>query len=178
MDQLLALNNIKTVHFLDRKDTDHCYSFTSKMAAKDIFIEYYNVEFDENEEIEDDEELEQNEDQDNDQEFEEDGDFSQYGSQLSVVMKYKSRYYQFVMYDNAHEIGVPLMLLQTIIFIVKLIEEAKPDQLVEYLTSLSTNPLIPHEIPDADFREVAKEMIKLKIKTIHQLIREEQAGLN
>ncbi|TXJ22285.1 MAG: hypothetical protein E6Q24_21200 [Chitinophagaceae bacterium] len=93
-------------------------------------------------------------------------------------MKHRGKYYEFLMYFNGVEIGTPVLLLQTIIFLVKLIEEAEPDQLIEYLTSLSVDPLVPHEIVDKEFRDIARALIKLKIQTAEELIRKKKAKLN
>jgi hypothetical protein len=164
LKKLLASHyNIKTVQFVDNSEVDRHYVFSDKMLANEIFIEYYTIdtlESDENEEIEDD------------------TDGPEYGSQLSVVMKHSNRYYQFLMFHDTFEIGFPVMLLQTIVFLVKLIEEAEPNQLIEYLTEISSDPLIPHDIADRAFRDVANKMLKLKIKTIHNLIQEDKADLN
>lgn len=83
-----------------------------------------------------------------------------------------------LMYHDALEIGVPIMLLQTIIFIVKLIEETNPDLLVEYFTDVATDPLIPHELPDKEHRDVALKMLKARLQTIQDLIQEDNADLN
>lgn len=93
-------------------------------------------------------------------------------------MKHKNKYYQFLMFHNTIEIGVPVMLLQTITFLVKMIEEIDPGQLIEYLTRIATDPLISHDIPDKEFRDIANKMLKLKIETIHNLIQEDNADLN
>lgn len=165
MDEILTFYNIRTVNFLDNSHVDRKYSFSNKMLANDIFIEYYST---------DSLDAEENEDA----EIEDDYEIPEYGSQLSVIMKHQNKYYQFLMFHNTFEIGIPIMLLQTITFLVKMIENTKPGQLVEYLTNLSTDPLIPHEIPDREFREMAYEMLKQKIQTIQNLIKEENADLN
>ncbi len=74
--------------------------------------------------------------------------------------------------------GIPVMLLQTIISLVKLIEETEPSQPIEHLTGIATDPLIPHDIPDKEFRDIANKMLKLKIQTVHNLIQEDNADLN
>jgi len=162
LEKLLASKfNIKTVHFIDNSDVVRHYSFSDKMLANDIFIEYYSVD-----------ELESDED---------DGDGSddpEYGSQLSVVMKLKNRYYQFLMFHDVFEIGTPIMLLQTIVFLVKLIEEIAPGQLIEHLTEIATDPLIPHDIPEKRHRDIANKMLEVKMQTVHELIREGKSDLN
>lgn len=182
MDKLLALHyNIRTVHFFDNNGVDRCFYFSDKMLANDIFIEFYtkeDMELGEEEEIDEEDDEIDEEEVDEEDEFENNADFPEYGSQLTVLMKHKSRYYLFTMYDNTSEIGIPIMLLQTVVFVVKLIEETKPDDLVEYLTSISTAPLIPHLIPDPEFRTLAKRLIKDKIQIIHELIQEGKTGLN
>jgi len=182
LEKLLALHyNIKTVHFFDSKGVDHRYVFTDKMLANEIFIEYYTVDDDiEEEEYIDDGELEDEDLEEEDESDLDDGEeaYPDYGSQFSVVMKHDSKYYQFLMYHSKDEIGVPIILLQSIVFVVKLIEESNPDRLIEYLTSLSPDPLIPHQIGERRFRQAANTLIKLKIQTIHRLIQEGKADLN
>ncbi len=137
------------------------------MWAENIAIEYYFADtFDE--------ESEETEDEDIEDEIED----PEYGSQLSVLMKHQNKYYQFLMYHDVVEIGVPVMLIQTILFLVRLIEQTEPDRLIEYLTSLATDPLIPHELPDKEFRDVANKMLKLKFQTIHNLNQEGKADLS
>lgn len=168
MEQILAQNNIKTVRFFDRKHVAHNFSFSDKMLEDNIFIEYYSAGAMD----EDEDELAE------DEEIGDDVESAEHGSQLSVVMLHQNRYYQFLMYHGTYEIGLPVMLLQTIIFLTSLIEKTDRKQLVEYLTSISVDPLIPHEIPDKEFRGIANEMLKLKIETIHNLIIEGKSGLN
>lgn len=91
---------------------------------------------------------------------------------------YQNKYYDLVMYRNAVEIGTPVLLIQTIIFLVKLIGDSQPLKIVEYLTSIATDPLIPHQIEDMEFRESAYEMIRLKLQTIQNLISTHKAGRN
>lgn len=98
----------------------------------------------------------QNEEMENEQ-IEDDTEESESGSQLSVIMKHKIKYYQSLMFYNTIEIGVPVMLLQTITFLVRLIEEIEPSQLIEHLTRIATDPLIPHNIPDKEFRDIANK---------------------
>ncbi|NLR67888.1 hypothetical protein HGH92_26525 [Chitinophaga varians] len=166
MEKILALNNIKTVDFIDNSNVVRKYSFTSKMVANSIFIEYYTIgEFEVDEEdYEDDEE--------NDEDFE----LPEQGSRLSVLLKHRNKYYEFLMFHDTVEIGVPIILLQTIIFLVKLIEETEPDQLIEYLTGVATDPLIPHEIEDKEFRSAALKLLKVKFQTIENLIQENDAA--
>jgi hypothetical protein len=102
----------------------------------------------------------------------------EYGSRLSVIMKHKNKYYEFLMYHDTIEIGVPVMLLQTITFLVKLIDDSDPEKVIEYCATLSPDPLIPHEIPEKKFRNAANKMLKLKIQTVHNLIQEGNANLN
>ncbi|WP_298709738.1 hypothetical protein [uncultured Chitinophaga sp.] len=170
MEKILALNNIQTVGFIDASNVERKYAFTSKMAASSVFIEYFTIdEF--AVEVEDDEE-------EGEEDFNDDVESPEHGSSLSVIMKNKGKYYEFLMYHNTFEIGVPVILVQTIIFLVKLIEESGPDQLVEYLTSLATDPLIPHEIADREFKNVALKMLKVKIQTIEDLIHKSKSSLN
>lgn len=169
MEKILALNNIQTVGFVDASNVERKYAFTSNMAANSIFIEYYTVdEF--AVEIESDDEEEDD--------FNGDVESPEHGSSLSVVMKNKGKYYEFLMYHNTFEIGVPVLLIQTIIFLVKLIGETGPDKLVEYLTALATDPLIPHEITDKEFKDAALKMLKVKIQTIENLIHKSKSSLN
>lgn len=183
MVKLLSLYNIKTVQFIDNNAVERKYSFSDKMLANSIFIEYFtNDPFDfdeaadaESEEMEEDFDEGDSDEDDFDEDALDEGDF---GSSLSVIMKHRRKYYEFLMYHNTNEIGTPVLLLQTIIFLVKLIEEAEPDQLIEYLTSLSVAPLIPHEIEDKRFQEAARKMIKLKIQTVEELIQGNKANLN
>jgi len=175
LDKVLGLYNVKTVRFTDGKGVVHEFSYTSKMRANDIFIEYSTLEIpDEEEDDEDDfkEDLEE-EEEDFDEEKE-----PEYGSQLSVVMKQGNKYYQFLMYHDCFEIGFPVILTQTILFLIKLIEEVDPAQLVEYLIGISPHPLIPDKIPEKDFKRIANKMLKLKIQTIQNLIQEDTAGHN
>lgn len=169
MDALLALYNIRTVRFWDSSGVERQYSFSSKMLANNIFIEHYTIDPSDMEDEEEGDEVEG---------IEEDYESPEYGSLLSVIMEHKGKHYDFVMFYNSVEIGAPVMLLQTIIFLVKLIEETKPAQLIEYLTSIATDPLIPHSIHDKEFRDSANNLIKLKLQTIHTLIQEDNAGRN
>lgn len=171
LDNLFALHSIKRVWFIDGRNIQRSYVFTSKMQTNNIFIEYFTIDTLPEEDEGPDEDIES-------EDFNDDESEPEYGSRLSVVMKHNNKYYEFLMYYDTFEIGVPIMLLQTILFLVKLIEETAPDLLVEYLTSLATDPLIPHEIADKSFRNAANKMIKLKLQTIHSLIREGNADLN
>ncbi len=168
MEQVLSLYNIKSVRFFDNKNVAREYAFNDKMLANNIFIEYYSIDPNEEEEnnVADDEEIE------------DDTEESDYGSQLSVIMEHHGKYYQFLMFHGTYEIGVPVLLLQTIIFLTDMIEKAKPNQLIEYFARIATDPLIPDEIPEKKFRDMANKMLKLKIKTIHDLIEKRQTDLN
>lgn len=168
MEQTLGIYNIKTVQFFDTKNVARKYAFSSKMLANNIFIEYYTIDPTEEEDLE----------VSDDEEIEDDVEDTEYGSHLSVIMEHKSKYYQFLLFHSVFEIGVPVMLLQTVIFLTNLIEKIEPAQLIEHFTSIATDPLIPHEIADKEFRDVATKMLKLKIQTVHDLIRADQAGLN
>lgn len=166
MKEILALYNIKTVEFYDRRKVPHNFAFSEKMFKNNIFIEHYSSgAMDEEDEFED-------------EDTEDDAENPEHGSQLSVVMKHKEKYYQFLMYHSTYEIGLPVIVLQTIIFLVDLIEKIDPAQLVVHLFGISPDPLIPHEILDIEFRDAANAMLKLKIETIHNLIKEGKAGLN
>jgi len=188
MKELLALYNIKTVHFFDNGHMARNFAFSKKMLANNIFIEHYAAggldededEFAEDDEMEDDEmeddELEDDEQEDD--EMEDDAQYPEHGSQLSIVMEHKKKYYQFLMYHSTYEIGLPVMVLQTIVFLVDLIEKVEPGQLIDYISGIAIEPLIPHEIPEKDFRDAANKMLKLKIKFIHDLISEDNADLN
>lgn len=168
MEQLLSLYNITTVQFFDSNNTSRNYAFSDKMVANNVFIEHYTtdpMEAEENKVV-------------GDEKIEEDDEDPEYGSQLSVIMEHEKKYYQFLMFHSTYEIGVPVMLLQTIIFLTNLIEKTAPDQLIEYLNSICPDPLIPHEIPDKKFRDMANKMLKLKMKTVHNLIQERKADLN
>ncbi|MFC6100768.1 hypothetical protein [Olivibacter domesticus] len=158
MEKLLTLYNIKTVGFVDSSHVERKYAFTSKMLANNVFIEYFTI--DEFEEINDDSEP------------------PEHGSRLSVIMEHRNKYYEFLMFHDAIEVGIPIILLQTIIFLIKLIEETEPDQLVEYLADVATDPLIPHEIPEKKFRDAALKMLKLKLQTVQNLIQEDNAARN
>ena len=167
MRKLLLLHNISTVQYLDNSNVERTYAYTDKMLANDVFIEYYSVG-----DLETEENVEEmKEDVENDS-------IPDYGSQLSVIMKYKHKYYQFLMFHNAVEIGSPVILLQTIVFLVNLISTTSAELLVDYLTDLSTEPLIPHLIEDSEFRNAANGMLRVKVKTIHELIQEHKADLN
>jgi hypothetical protein len=179
LEKLLALYNIRSVTFLDSRQTERKYAFTSKMLANNIFIEYYTIN--DLAVAADEEEIEDDDIDDVDihyEDMEDDEVEDEYGSQLSVVMKHKNKYYQFVMFYNTVEIGFPILLLQTIIFIVKLIEETEPGKLVEYLMSISPAPLVPHEISDKEHRDIANDLLKLKIQTVHELIKDNNARHN
>lgn len=177
MEKLFALYNIKTVGFLDGSNVARMFAFTSKMLANNIFIEFFTID-----ELAAEADIEETEDDDIEEVDMHDEDIDEvepeYGSRLSVIMKHKNKYYEFLMYHDAIEIGVPVMLLQTITFLVKLIDDSEPEKLIEYFTTLSTDPLIPHEIPDKKFRNAANKMLKLKIQTVHDLIQEGKANLN
>lgn len=169
LKKILTLYNIKTVGFVDSSHVERKYAFTSKMSANNIFIEYYTI---------DDFVAEEDDDETGHEEIDDDAQAPEHGSRLSVILKHQNKYYEFLMFHDTIEIGIPIILLQTIIFLVKLIEESKSDQLIEYLASVATDPLIPHEIPDKEFREAAHKMLKLKIQTVQNLIQEGNADLN
>lgn len=171
MEKLLALYNIKTVGFVDSSHVERKYAFNSKMSAKNVFIEYFTIDDFAVEEEDDREET-------GHEEIDDDSESPEQGSSLSVIMKHKNKYYEFLMFRGTIEIGIPIILLQTIIFLVKLIEETEPDRLVEYLTGVAADPLIPHEIPDKEFRDAALQMLKLKLQTVQNLIQEDNATLN
>jgi hypothetical protein len=182
LEKLFALYNIKTVGFLDGSNVARMFAFTNKMLANNIFIEFFTVD-----ESASEADLEETEDDDIEEVGIDEVDMHnedideaepEYGSRLSVIMKHKNKYYEFLMYHDTIEIGVPVMLLQTITFLVKLIDDSDPEKLIEYFTTLATDPLIPHEIPDKKFRNAANKMLKLKIQTIHDLIQEGKANLN
>lgn len=135
-------------------------------------MEYVTIEASQTEE---DEEAES---QQEDDDFQDDNEEPEYGSQLSVVMKHNDRYYQFVMYHNCVEIGTPVMLLRTILFLVKLIDDTAAAQLIEYLMEISSDPLVAHNIADKKFRDAAYDIIRLKIETTDQLIQDDKADLN
>lgn len=166
MEKLLALYNIKTVGFVDSSHVERRYAFNSKMSAKNVFIEYFTID-----DFAVEEETEH-------EEIDDDSESPEQGSSLSVIMKHKNKYYEFLMFRGTIEIGIPIILLQTIIFLVKLIEETEPDRLVEYLTGVAADPLIPHEIPDKEFGDAALQMLKLKLQTVQNLIQEDNATLN
>lgn len=151
MEQALALYNIHTVRFFTNDNDSRNYAFTKKMLEHKIFLEYYSID------PLDEEELEI---------FEEE----EFGVHLSVLLEYKTKYYQFSLFHNTWDIGIPVMLLQTIIFFSNLIERIEYDKLIEYLTSISIDALIPHEIPDKEFRAKANKLLKLKLQTVHNLI--------
>lgn len=183
MKELLALYDIKTVHFFDSRGVAINFAFSKKMLANNIFIEHYSAGgLDEDEdELADDDEMEDDEmgdDELEDDELEDGSQYPEHGSRLSIVMEHRKKYYQFVMYHNTYEVGLPVMVLQTIVFLVGLIEKVEPGQLIDYISSIAIEPLIPHEIHEKDFRDVAKDLLKTKIKFIHNLIREENADLN
>jgi len=169
LEKILALHNIKTVGFTDNRHVERKYAFTNKMSANNTFIEYYTIDgFDA-------------EEQDPAQtghrkidEFEPE----EQGSRLSVIMEHKNKYYELLMFHNTVEIGSPIILLQTIIFLVKLIEDTEPDQLVDYLADVSTDPLIPHQIREKEFSNVARMMIKTKVQTVQHLIQQDNAISN
>jgi hypothetical protein len=126
------------------------------MFSENIFIEYFFVS------PEDD-----NLDED-----------TEYGGQLSLIMKQKDLYYQFLMYHGTFEVGTPVMLLQTILFLVKTIEEVRSVQFIEYFSSMAIDPLIPKEIPYKGFKDDENKKLKLKFKMILDLIRADNAELN
>ena len=128
------------------------------MFSENIFIEYFSVN-------PDDDDIDEDED-------------TEYGAQLSLIMKQQNLYYQFLMYHGAFEVSTPVMLLQTILFLIKTIEDISPDQFVKYFSSMSPDPLIPHEIPDKEFRDTANKMLKLKLERILDLIQDDNAELN
>jgi len=167
VEELLALYGIRSVVYYDNVDVRRIYAFTSEMAARNIFIEFYDADEAETEEDEDDEVHVLN-----------DGEMPDHGSQMSVIMEHENKYYQFLLYDGAYETAVPIMQIQTINFLVELIEPIPSDRLVPYLTTLSTDPLIPHLIEDKEHRELAVTLVKSKILTVHELIKESNAGFN
>ena len=154
LDNILALYKIRNVHSIDNDDVDRNYAFNDKMLSNEIFIEYYT--------------------RDNG----DDNEITEHKTELSVLMKHKNRYYQFLMFTNTIEVGTPVMLLQTIIFLVNLIEANHSDKLVQYLTQLSIAPLIPHEIADCEYRDLANELLRLEIEAIHTSIQQSGAALN
>lgn len=168
MEELLALYGIRSVVYYDNVDVRRTYAFTSEMAARNIFIEFYDT----------DEAGEEEEENDEVRILNDDDEMPDHGSQMSVIMEHENKYYQFLLYDGAYEIAVPIMQIQTINFLVELIEPIPSDRLVRHLTTLSTDPLIPHLIEDKEHRELAVTLVKSKILTVHELIKESNAGFN
>lgn len=158
MEKLLSLYNIRTVRYTDSEHNNRIYAFTHKMFHENIFIEYFYVNPDDDDIVEDEN--------------------TEFGGQLSLIMKQQGFYYQFLMYRSAFEVSTPVMLLQTILFLVKTVEDIRPDQLVEYFSNMASDPLIPHQIPDKEFRDTANKMLKLKLERILDLIQADNAELN
>lgn len=97
---------------------------------------------------------------------------------LSVIIKHRNKYYDLLMYHDTMELGTPVILVQTIVFLVRLIEDTDPERLIEYLHGISPDPLIPHEIEDKKFRDSAQKLLELKIRKVQDLIREDKARHN
>ncbi|RKE52460.1 hypothetical protein [Sphingobacterium detergens] len=152
MEQTLTLYNINTVRFFDNRNVARNYAFTKKMVEHNIFLEYYTIDPLEEEDVE---------------MIDEEKD---YGSHLYVLLEREGKYYQFSLFHDVFEIGIPVMLMQTIIFFFFLIEKIEIEKLIEHLVGISIDALIPHEIKDKEFRDNAKKLLNLKLQTVHNLI--------
>ncbi len=172
MQLLKGLYGIRTVGFREESGRTHTFSFTQSMLERDIFIEHIS-------ELPIQEEDDEDEEYDPEQENINDSEEEVYGGKLSVVMRENDKLYEFLLYHDVLDIDKPVLLAQTIVFLVKVIEESKPDRLISYLRELSTDPLIPHEIiGDKKFKQSAIQLIEIKLQRARELYLADQADQN
>ena len=169
MEKLLEHNNIRVISYFDGYETERRYAFSPSMLTKNIFIEFFTIEASD---------LEPDEVADFEDEEEDEEILPEPGSFLSVIMEHKKKFYEFLMYHDAFEIGSPVLLVQTILFLVKTIDQFSAEEVIEYLTDLAPDPLIPHEIKAKKHRELAISLVKIKLTHVHQVLNEGKEGLN
>ena len=168
MERLLAFHGIELVSLLVEGQADTQYAFTPAMAANNIFIEFRTAleaceepGMQEKEEEYDDEEYDFFNEDDSTGEVELGP--HEFGSRLSVLIRHKDSYYEFLMFYNTIDLRTPVLLAQTVIFLANLCDKTDTEELMEMLVETCYHPLVPDEISS-------------KIELVQQAIRKSNPG--
>jgi hypothetical protein len=162
MEHLLAMKGIKIISSFDRKGVVYKYAYTVKMLSNDLFIEFYERDYEPGEDEKDDG-IVKNE------------------TSLNVVTYYKKVAYHFMMLNEIKpqpyttKQAVPVIQLYAmIITLVDIIERNVPRKLIGLLKQASIDTFTSLEYSsEPEFQKAFHDSVVNKISSIRRIIEQE-----